>query len=234
MSHENWHPTKITRYTVWHSIPILGYSINIPQFLLSTYRAQSSNRTAAVNELSSWLLSQKPECRLPASRYTMSSTVTKLRTETLHKVLPATSLNNVYSDAIIPQNPKLATNSYSNAHQDSWQSETVGVSGPNSGDLRLIIQNNPYGSAPNMTCNANNQMIALSVLGTQFYLVVFDTECKIISSTNTGQGSSGTLAGGYFFLNSDDNAVVVSGAGNTLACYPTSDVHDAGGIGLQP
>ena len=153
----------------------------------------------------------------------MSSTVTMLRTETLRKVLPARSLNNVYSGTTIPQNPRLATNSFSNAHADSYQSETVRLLGPTSGNLRLIIQRNPYGFAANMTCNERNQMIALSVLGNEFYLVVFDSECKIISSTYTGQGS-GTLAGGYFFLNSDNNAVVVSGAGNTLACYPTANV----------
>ncbi len=155
----------------------------------------------------------------------MSDLVIPLRTETIRHVLPARSLNNVFGSLSLPQNPGLSTNNYNHPHQDSYQSETVGITGPNSDTVRLIVQYNPYGFAANMTCNANNhmQMIALSVLNGVFYVIVFNSECEIISATNTGQGG-GTLAGGYFFLNSSDNAVVVSGATNTLACYPTADV----------
>ena len=153
-------------------------------------------------------------------------TVTPLRTETLHSVIPrkqqAKSLNNLFGGITIPQNPGLAENNWNSGHQDSYCSESVGLTGPNSDKLRLIIQRNPYGFTPLLTCNRKNQMIGVAFLG-QFRLIVFNSECEILTASVTGhKRPSGSFGGGYFFLNSDDNAVVVSNS--KLACYPTANV----------
>ena len=148
-------------------------------------------------------------------------TVTPLRTETLHHVLPAQSLKNLYSGIKLPQNPGLAENNYNSGHQDSYCSESVGLTGPDSDKLRLIVKYNPYGFTPLMTCNRRNQMIAVAYKG-QFRLIVFDSECEILSATVTGHKKRVSFGGGYFFLNNDDNAVCVSN--NRLACYPTAHV----------
>ena len=146
-----------------------------------------------------------------------------LRTETIHNVLPAKSLNNLFKDITLPQNPGLADNNYNSGHQDSYCSESVGLTGPNSDKLRLIIQYNPYGFTPLMTCNRQNQMVAVSIGLGIYRLIVFNSECEILSATNVGVLKDiHSFAGGYFFLNNDDNAVVVSN--DKLACFPTANV----------
>ena len=142
------------------------------------------------------------------------------RTETIFHVEPAVSAKNIYADIKIPQNPGMADNNYSSGHQDSYCSESVGLTGPNSSKLKLITQYNPYGFTSIMACNANNQMIAISFIE-EFFLVVFDSDCHIISSTKFGR-YSGTFAGGYFYLNNDYDAIVTTGS--RLECYPTASV----------
>lgn len=43
--------------------------------------------------------------------------------------------------------------------QDSYNSDSVGLSGPTGGQLKLIQKENPYGFTSLMACNMNNQMI---------------------------------------------------------------------------
>ena len=150
--------------------------------------------------------------------------VIPLRTETIHNVLPAESLNNLFKKIDkLPQNPGLAENNYNSGHQDSYCSESVGLTGPTSNKLRLIVQYNPYGFTPLMTCNRKNQMVGVSVRLGLMQLIVFNSECEILSATIVGVLKDiHSFAGGYFFLNNDDNAVVVSD--NKLACYPTAHV----------
>lgn len=74
-----------------------------------------------------------------------------------------------------------------------------------------------------MTCNRQNQMVAVSVGLGLTRLIVFNSECEILSATRVGVVKDiHSFAGGYFFLDSDDNAVVVSN--NKLASFPTSNV----------
>ena len=148
-------------------------------------------------------------------------TVTPLRTEQVHNVKPAQSLENHFSDIDLPHNPGLGANNWNSGHQDSYCSESVKLTGPTGTKLRLIMQYNPYGFTPIMACNRNNQMIGVAFLG-QFRLIVFDSECNILSATVTGHFRPNSFGGGYFYLNRDDNAVVVSN--NKLACYPTRHV----------
>ena len=154
---------------------------------------------------------------------------------TVHSVLPAVSLKNVFAGITLPQNPGLAENNYSNAHQDSYCSESVGLTGPTSNKLKRIVKYNPYGFTPLMACNEQNQMIGVSTNKKGLYLIVFDSECEIISATtiislvpsessSSGSGSQVQSAGrGYFFLN-NKNQTVVNAASNTLACYDTSNL----------
>ena len=146
------------------------------------------------------------------------------RTEEIYSVLPARSLNNLYQGITLPQNPGLAINNWSSAHQDSYCSESVGLSGPVSNRLKYIKQHNPYGFTPIMACNSVNQMIGVSFskLDRAYRLIVFDEDLHILSSNKTAKSIPGSFGGGYFYLNNEDNAVV--GRINKIACYPTANV----------
>lgn len=145
-----------------------------------------------------------------------------IRTEQLHYVKPAQSLNNRFRGITIPQNPGLAENNWNNGHQDSYCSESVKLTGPTGKKLRLIMQFNPYGFTGIMACNRKNQMIGVSFNLGRFQLIVFDSECHILSATVTGHKHFSGFGGGYFFLNNNDDAVVVSNS--KLAYFPTNFV----------
>ena len=150
-------------------------------------------------------------------------TVTPLRIEQVHHVKPAKSLQNLFSGIAIPQNPGLAKNNWNSGHQDSYCSESVKLHGPTGENLRLIVQYNPYGFTGIMACNRNNQFVGVSFKRINFHLVIFDTECNILSATVLGQKiSADAFSGGYFYLNSNDEAVAV--VNNKLACFPTANV----------
>ena len=158
-----------------------------------------------------------------------------VQTESEHDVLPARSLNNLFAGTQLPQNPGLAENNYNSGHQDSYCSESVGLTGPVSGKLRMITKQNPYGFTPLMTCNSNNQMIGMaakaSIDSAELHLIVFDSECEIISATEVPSepkpGQFGSAGKGYFFLDNDNNALTVYG--DALALFPTSNVTEGPG-----
>ena len=148
------------------------------------------------------------------------------RKEQIFKVKPAVSLNNTYADITIPQNPHLAENNWNGSHQDSYCSESVGLKGPVSDNLCVIIKNNPFGFTPIMGCNKKNQMVGMAFTDGYFHLITFDTDCNIITANKTGQAfhdvTSGSFAGGYFFLDNDGNSIAVGD--NALKAYPTASV----------
>ena len=148
------------------------------------------------------------------------------RREEIHTAKPAQSLNNLYRGITMPQNPGLAENNWGSPHQDSYCSESVGLDGPLSKKLKVTKQFNPYGFTPCMVCNSNNQMIAVSFSGLErvYRLVVFDKDCHILSATKTSDYVPGTFGGGYFYLNSDENTVVVGD--NKIICFPTINVEE--------
>ncbi len=155
--------------------------------------------------------------------------VVNWRSEEIHTVMSGPdgfnrSLNNLYGGVTMPQNPGLGENNWSSPHQDSYCSESVGLHGPTYKTLKLIKQYNPYGFTPTMVCNANNQMIGMSFAQGegQYRLVIFDEDCNIISATKTSTLVPNSFGGGYFYLNQDNNTVVI--ANNCISCYPTADV----------
>ena len=156
----------------------------------------------------------------------MESNVTKERSEKLHKVKCAASLNNQFAGIKLPQNPEMAPNNWNGSHQDSYCSESVDLHGPTSSQLRVISKRNPYGFTPIMGCNSHNQMIGMSFNLGLFYLIVFDTDCNILTANITGQGfhdiTHGSFAGGYFYIDNDGNSIAVGD--NKLVAYPTSQV----------
>ena len=143
------------------------------------------------------------------------------RTETIHHVKSAVSTNNKFAGITLPQNPGMATNNFNSGHQDSYCSESVGLTGPTSKTLKLIKQFNPFGFVSIQACNSNNQMIAASFFE-EFFLIVYDSDCHIISATPYARLSGRTFAGGYFYLNADDDSVVCTTS--QLQCYPTAYV----------
>ncbi|MGJ0579278.1 hypothetical protein ACR71G_14585 [Xenorhabdus bovienii] len=147
-----------------------------------------------------------------------------MRKEALHHVSAAKSALNRFANAQIPQHPWMAPNNFGSPHQDSWCSESVSLSGPIEDNLLLIEQYNPFGYTPNMVCNSKNQMIGVSLdyVSSLFWLVVFDENCNIISATSVGEYSGSTFGGGYFYMDNNDNTIVVQG--NKIASYPTADV----------
>ena len=156
----------------------------------------------------------------------MADHVTPLRTEQIYKVKQAKSLKNNFANVSLPQNPNLAYNNWSGSHQDSYCSESVGLKGPVSDNLRVIIKQNPYGFTPIMACNEKNQMIGMAFTDGFFHLITFDTDCNIITANKTGQAfhdvTSGSFAGGYFFLDNDGNSIAVGD--NKLQAYPTASI----------
>ena len=118
------------------------------------------------------------------------------------------SLNNLFAGTQLPQNPGLTENNYNSAHQDSYCSESVGLTGPVSGKLQMITKHNPYGFTPLMTCNSNNQLIGMAAKAStdsaDLHLIVFYSECEIIWATEVPTepkpGQSGSAGKGYFFL----------------------------------
>lgn len=166
------------------------------------------------------------------AEYTEGDAVTEYRVEQIFQVQPAKSLENIFSGIDIPHNPGLADNSWNSSHQDSYCSESVKLTGPTGKKLRLIKQYNPYGSVGTMACNRNNQLIGVTI-GQKPQLVVFDKECHILSASQLGVKKSKDFSEGYFYLNNEDNAVVVSN--NSLACYPTARVTPRDEVyGLNP
>ena len=79
-------------------------------------------------------------------------------TAQIYKVKQAVNLKNNFADISIPQNPNLASNNWNGSHQDSYCSESVGLKGPVTDNLRVIIKHNPFGFTPIMACNKQNQM----------------------------------------------------------------------------
>ena len=144
-----------------------------------------------------------------------------MRMEKIYQVLPAKSLRNVYKGITLPQNPGLAENNWSGGHQDSYCSESVGLTGPMTKELKLIIQHNPFGKTAIMSCNRNNQFVGVS-FEVAFSLIVFDKDCRILSANKFAPPIPGSFAGGYFYMDKDDNAIVM--AKNKAVCFPTSNV----------
>lgn len=145
-------------------------------------------------------------------------------------VFPAESIKNQFAGIKMPQNPGLGPNDYSSPHQDSYCSESVGLTGPTSKYLRIVKRKNPYGFTPCMGCNSNNQMlgVAFDEVEREFNLIVFNKECEILGTATTGTYTKGTFGGGYWFINQDENAVVV---GNSkIQCYSTANVPDTGTV----
>jgi len=148
----------------------------------------------------------------------------ELSSEKLFIVKEAVSSNNLFKDITIPHNPNMADNNFSGSHQDSYCSESVSLTGPVGTKLRVISKINPYGFTPIMACNKNKQMIGMSHHLGRFRLIVFDMECNIVAVGVTGNAlrNNGSFAGGYFYLDNEDNAVVVGN--NRLKKYDTKNV----------
>ncbi|MGV7960849.1 hypothetical protein QPK13_06940 [Photorhabdus tasmaniensis] len=150
--------------------------------------------------------------------------IVPMRKEELQHVPAAQSTLNRFAGVSIPQHPSMAPNDFGSPHQDSWCSESVSLNGPVDGNLLLIEQYNPFGYTPNMVCNSNNQMVGVSFdyASSQFWVVVFDENCNIISATPAGKYSGNTFGGGYFYMDNHDNTIVVQN--NRIVSYPTANV----------
>lgn len=147
-----------------------------------------------------------------------------LRREDIFHVQRAQSTMNRFAGIKIPQNPWIANNNFGSPHQDSWCSESVSLDGPTGSELLLTRQFNPFGYTPNMVCNSQNQMIGVSLdySTKQFWVVVFDEGCNILSATPSGNLTGGTFGGGYFYLDNKDNTITVQN--NRIVSYPTQNV----------
>lgn len=150
--------------------------------------------------------------------------VVPLRREKIFHVQAAQSTMNRFAEIELPQNPWMAPNNFGSPHQDSWCSESVSLNGPTGSELLLVEQFNPFGYTPNMVCNSNNQMIGVSLdyVTSQFWVVVFDEDCNILSATPAGKHSGETFGGGYFYLDNEDNTITVQN--NRIVSYPTQNV----------
>ena len=149
--------------------------------------------------------------------------------QNIFRVTPAESIYNLFSGIDIPQNPGMAENNWSGGHQDSYCSESVGLSGPTTEYVKVLERENPYGFVPIMACNSNNQMIGAAFnYNDGFYrLLVFDENLNILSATPFSEHVENSFGGGYFFLDNDENAIMVGY--NKIQAYPTSNVEAKNG-----
>jgi len=147
-----------------------------------------------------------------------------MRSEKLFNVPEAVSKKNIFASVEIPQNKFMRDNNWSGSHQDSYCSESVGLNGPVGSKLRLITKFNPYGNSTIMACNKHNQMVGLTFSWGVFRLIVFDTECNIISVNTTGNMLRSypnfSFAGGYFYMDNNGDSIVVGN--NCMMKYPTN------------
>ena len=150
--------------------------------------------------------------------------VVTLRKEEMFHAQAAVSTMNRFAGITLPRNPWMAPNNFGSPHQDSWCSESVSLKGPVGCELLLIEQFNPYGYTPNMVCNSQNQMIGVSLdyANEQFWVVVFDEDCNILSATPSGKHTGDTFGGGYFYLDNENNTITVED--NSIVSYPTHDL----------
>jgi hypothetical protein len=145
----------------------------------------------------------------------------------IFNVMPAVSVHNVYAGITLPQHPYMADNNWNSGHQDSYCSESVGLHGPTSSRLRLVMAQ-AFGLMGIMACNRANQMIGMSFFldpntgQAEYRLVVFDQDLVIRAWCTTGVYVPGMFGGGYFYLNHEDNSV--TNGDNVISCYPTANV----------
>ncbi|MDJ0904322.1 MAG: hypothetical protein QNJ55_36630 [Xenococcus sp. MO_188.B8] len=136
------------------------------------------------------------------------------------------SIKNIFSNLSVPRNPGLGPNNWSSPHQDSYCTESVGLCGPTSEKLQLILQQNPYGFTPVMVSNQNNQMIGIALNEhLMFHLIVFDSDCNILSTTRVNDFRPHSFGGGYFYQDHNDNTIS-NYFDNRLASFPTSNVEN--------
>ena len=162
--------------------------------------------------------------KISNSQASLSTDITIKSSVEYREVMPAISVKNQFSGIDIAANPGLGPNNYSSPHQDSYCSESVGLTGPTSKYLKVIKKLNPFGFTACMGCNSNNQMIGVAVEPEtkKFHLIVFDKDCEILAWAPTGNVTTGTFGGGYFFINSDEDTVVVGD--NLIQCFSTSNI----------
>lgn len=149
-------------------------------------------------------------------------------------VRPARSVNNLFAgvplDAV---NVGLASNGWSNGHQDAFSSDSVAVDGPTGSRLTMQRVVNERGAMMIMVCNAKGALIGASVrwdMDSEVYLTVFDsTTLQMIAERPIGNVPGTSFRGGYFFLDHEDNAVAIN-TDSTFSRYKTSEFAAGEGV----
>ena len=115
----------------------------------------------------------------------------------------------------IPQNPFMAANGTSNIHNDSYMSDTYVGSGP-LGINTKVSSSYARGECASITFNSQGQIIAICILKHAYLTLMQPKSLRILSqvklpeaeTSNSGGNDYTELAGGYFYLDNLDRAVV--------------------------
>ncbi len=177
------------------------------------------------------LASMIPEALSTLTRRNIDTNEKLTRTEHVYKVRAPVSTRNPFSGISLPQHPFMGPNDHASTHYDSYASDSVGLEGPVADELRVIRQRNPYGYAPVIVANKNNQIISVSfhIPTLRFWLVVADKDLNIISATKLGLKVGSSFSGAYFYMNHLEQTVVISS--NKILCFDTSNVTKDSGTG---
>ena len=130
----------------------------------------------------------------------------------------------------IPQNPYMAANGTSNIHNDSYMSDTYTWAGP-IGKNTKVSSAVTRGECASITFNSKGQIVGICILKHAFLTLMQPKSLKVLSQValpeveaGTGSGSNDytEIAGGYFYLDNLDRAVV-STATHHLITYEVTN-----------
>ena len=115
----------------------------------------------------------------------------------------------------IPQNPFMAANGTSNIHNDSYMSDTYTWAGP-LGKNTKVTSSFTRGECASITFNSQGQIVAICILKHAYLTLLQPKSLRILSqvklpeaaTSGTGSNDYTEIAGGYFYLDNLDRAVV--------------------------
>lgn len=136
----------------------------------------------------------------------------------------------------VPPNPYMAPNNYSCMHIDSYQSDAATCAGPLGGNLLLQFMPLP-GLCPTLTFNSQGQIITVAIgpadangQQSRFLLLIDPVKQQILTSLTLPSGGGGGTsfgAGGYIYLDNNEN-VVVPMVNGTICSYAVSGFQPMG------
>lgn len=116
----------------------------------------------------------------------------------------------------VPQNPFMATNGTSNIHNDSYMTDSYTGSGP-LGRGTKVVSSFDRGECASITFTSKGQIVGICILKHAFLTLMQPKTLEVLTQLKLPEAASGSgsgsndyteIAGGYFYLDNQDRAVV--------------------------